>query len=160
MCRGTVREGLKKVHRNGGYYRNRRAEGDERLWVEQFVCVVCGQTFTVLPDDMLPYRPIEVGKAEAWLDAEYGISGHHPTVTEKEKGCLNRLVCNYAAHTPSLIQKLGQMVFAIRSSAGQLWKQLRRSDGLSDILRMLFEKFKISLAGDYRCLRRSKPLRA
>ena len=149
-----------KVHRNGGYYRNRYAQGDERVFIEQFECVLCDQTFTVLPDDMLPYRPIEAGKVEAWLDAEHGLSNERPQVTEKEKECLRRTVCNYAARTPSLIQVLGQMIRSIRPSPHQLWKQLRRIGGLAEILRFLAERFKTSLLGDYRCLRRSKPLHA
>jgi len=159
-CEGRVREGRLKVHRNGGYYRNRRAQGNERVFVEQFVCVLCGQTFTVLPDDMLPYRPIEAGKVEAWLDAEYGLSKERPEVTEKEKECLKRAECKFAARTPSLIQVLGQMIRSIRPSARRLWKQLRRNGGLADILRFLAERFKTSLLGDYRCLRRSRPLHA
>lgn len=156
---GRVREGRKKVHRNGGYHRNRDVESDEQVLIEQFVCVKCGQTFTVLPDDMLPYRPIEVEKVEVWLDAEHGRSMAWPKVTEKEKGCLLRATKRFAARTPSLIRKLGQMLPCIGASARHLWEQLRRFGNLSAILRLLFEKFKTSLLGNYRCLLRSKPLR-
>lgn len=147
------------MHRNGGYYRNRDVESDEQVLIEQFVCVKCGQTFTVLPDDMLPYRPIEVEKVEVWLDAEHGRSMAWPKVTEKEKGCLLRATKRFAARTPSLIRKLGQMLPCIGASARRLWEQLRRFGNLSAILRLLFEKFKTSLLGNYRCLLRSKPLR-
>jgi hypothetical protein len=157
-CAGQVREGRLKVYRNGGYYRNRHAQGNERVFVEQFVCVLCGQTFTVLPDDMLPYRPIEAGKVEAWLDGEHGLSNERAQVTVREKECLMRIECNFAARTPSLIQVLGQMVRSIRPSPRQLWRQLRRLGGLPEILRLLAERFKTSLLADYRCLRRSKPL--
>jgi len=159
-CGGRVPGGRLKVHRNGGYSRNRQAQGDERVFVEQFVCVLCGQTFTVLPDDVLPYRPIEAAKVGAWLDAEHGLSDERPQVTEKEKECLKRAECNFAARTPSLIQVLGQMIRHIGSSPRQLWKQLRRLGGLAEILRFLAERFKTSLLADYRCLRRSKPLHA
>lgn len=159
-CAGRVREGRMKVHRNGGYSRYRHVQGDQRVFVEQFLCVVCRQTFTVLPDDMLPYRPIEAGKVEAWLDAEHGLSDEGPQVTEKEKECLRRAACRYAERTPSLIQVLGQMIRCIGPSARRLWEQLRGFGGLPEILRFLAERFKTSLLGDYRCLRRSKPLHA
>lgn len=158
-CTGTVREGRLKVHRNGGYHRYRGADGAERVWVEQFLCVRCGQTFTVVPDDMLPYRPIEVGKLERWLDAAYQATTEVPKVTEKEKGCLRRAEREFVERTPSLIQILGQMIESIGCSARRLWHQIRGIGELSEILRLLAESFKRSLLGDYRCLRRSKPLK-
>ena len=127
------------------------------MWIEQFLCVLCRQTFTVLPDDMLPYRPIEVSKVQGWFDGVYGL-GRLPPVSEKEKGCLDRAVCNFDKRTPSLIEILGQMIESVGSGARGLWHQIRRIGELGGILQLLAESFKSSLLGDYQCLRRSKPL--
>ena len=158
-CAGTVREGRLKVHCHGGYHRNRRADGEQRVWIEQFLCVRCGQTFTVIPEDMLPYRPIEVSKLEGWLDAVYQLKSEVPKITEKEKGCLRRAERKFVERTPSLIQILGQMIESVGSSARRLWHQIRRIGELGEILQLLAENFKSSVLGDYRCLRRSRPLK-
>jgi hypothetical protein len=128
------------------------------VWIEQYLCVLCRQTFTVLPDDLLPYRPIEVSKFQGWLDGVFGLN-RLPEVTEKEKGCLDRAVCKFDKRTPSLVQILGQMIESVGTGARRLWHQIRRIGELAKILQLLAENFKSSLLGDYRCLRRSKPLK-
>lgn len=156
-CSGQVREGLKKVHKHGSYKRYRKPEGDKKVTIGVFRCVICGQYFSVLPDDMLPYRPIGVDKVEQHFDAQYA-EGGEAECTEIEKGCLERAVKSFAQHTPSLCSKLGQIVEGICPGARELWRGLRRLGGLGKILRMLAEKFKTSLLRDYLCLRPSKAL--
>jgi hypothetical protein len=158
-CAGQVREGLKKVHKHGSYKRYRKPEGVEKIAIEVFRCVLCGQYFSVLLDDMLPYRPIGVEKVEQQLDAEYEEAEAPQGCTEIEKGCLERAVKQFVQHTQSLCNKLGQMIRrSIRPGARELWRVLRRFGGLKEILRMLAEKFKTSLLGDYLCLKPSKAL--
>jgi len=116
--------------------------------VTRWLCIVCGGTISVLPDEMLPYRPVVVELLEAWFD-----SLHHgrdpPQVTEVERGCLERACSRFLQRIPSLTTILGQMVEAIRPTAQALWTQLRKFRRLVDILRLLAEKFKTSLLGDY-----------
>ena len=128
-CPGEVREGLKKVHRHGSYERYRKPEGAEKIAIPVFRCVLCGQYLSVLPDDMLPYRPIGVEKVEQHLDAEYAEAEVLQGCTEIEKGCLDRAVKSFVQHTRSLCAKLGQMIRSIRPGARELWRALRRFGG-------------------------------
>lgn len=157
-CSGQVREGLKKVHKHDSYERYRKSEGSEKVSIEVFRCVLCGQYFSVLPDDMLPYRPIGVEKVEQHFDAEHTGAEGLQSCTEIEKGCLERAAKSFAQHTQSLCNKLGQMIRSIRPDARELWRELRRFGGLEKILRMLAEKFKTSLLRDYLCLKPTKAL--
>jgi len=156
-CSGQRREGLKKVHKHDSYERYRKPEGSEKIAIPVFLCVLCGQYFSVLPDDMLPYRPIGVEKVQQHFDAEYA-EGKESACTEIEKGCLERAVKSFVQHTQSLCNKLGQMIRSIRPGARELWRELRRFGGLEKILRMLAEKFKTSLLRDYLCLKPTKAL--
>lgn len=156
-CSGQVREGRKKVHKHSSYKRYRKPEGGEKVTIDVFRCILCGQYFSVLPDDMLPYRPIGVEKVEQHFDAQYA-EGKEPECTEIEKGCLERAVKSFVQHTQSLCNKLGQIVERIRPGTRELWRGLRRLGGLREILRILAEDFKTSLLRDYLCLRPSKAL--
>lgn len=159
-CSGQAREGLKKVHKHGSYERYRKPDGAEKIAIEVFRCVLCGQYFSVLPDDMLPYRPIGVEKVEEHFDAQYAKGEGPQECTEVEKGCLTRAVKSFAQHTQSLCTKLGQIIEGIRPGARELWRALRQFGGLKDILRELAEKFKTSLLRDYACLKPTKALNA
>jgi hypothetical protein len=155
-----VREGLKKVHSHGSYERYRDVDGDEKVRIPVFRCVLCGQYLSVLPDEMLPYRAICVEKVEAHFDAVYGHgeAAVETACAQKEHGCLERAAKRFAQRTQALCNLLGQMIALIRPSARELWCELRRFGGLQKILRSLSETFKTSLLGDYRCLSASKAL--
>lgn len=159
-CAGKVREGLKKVHSHGSYERYRDVDGDEKVRIPVFRCVLCGQYLSVLPDEMLPYRAIGVEQVEAHFDAAYGHgeAAEEPGLTQKEHGCLERAAKRFAQRTQALCNLLGQMIGVIGPSARELWCELRRFGGLKKILRSLSETFKTSLLGDYRCLSASKAL--
>jgi hypothetical protein len=158
-CSGQVRQGRKKVHVHGSYERYRRPEGNEKVTVRVFQCVLCGQYLSVLQGDMLPYRPIEVERVEQHFDAQYA-EGGEPEYTEIEKGCLERAAKSFVQHTQSLCNKLGQIIEGICPGARELWRGLRRLGGLEKILQMLAEKFKTSLLRDYLCLKPTKALNA
>jgi hypothetical protein len=157
-CPGQVREGRKKVHKHTSYQRYRKPEGTEKITIGVFRCVLCGQYLSVLPDEMLPYRPIGVEKVEQHFDAQYAEAERLQGCTEIEKGCLERALQSFVQHTPSLCTKLGQMINTIGPGARELWCELRQFGGLQQILRMLAEKFKTSLLGEYLCLKPSKAL--
>jgi len=157
-CPGRMREGLKKVHVHSSYERYAKPEGNERIAIPVFICVLCGQYFSVVPDELLPYKPIGVEKVEKQFDAEYAGSEPPRECTEIEKGCLARAVRSFVQHTPTLSNRLGQMIKTIDPTARELWRCLRRLGGLKEILRILAEKFKTSLLRDYRCLQPTKAL--
>lgn len=146
------------MHKHGSYERYRKPDGVEKIAIEVFRCVLCGQYLSVLPDDMLPYRPIGVEEVEQHFDAEYADGKELSSLTEIEKGCLTRAVKSFAQHTQSLCTKLGQMIKSIRPGTRELWRELRRFGRLKEILRMLAEKFKTSLLRDYLCLKPTKAL--
>jgi hypothetical protein len=101
---------------------------------------------------MLPYRAVGVELLEAWFDAV-----HHgrdpPAVTEVEKECVKRSEQRFDSRIPSLTSTLGQMIKPIEPTAQQLWSSLRELGKLVKILWVLAEQFKVSLLGDYWCLR-------
>jgi hypothetical protein len=105
----------------------------------------------VLPDDLLPYRPISAELTQTWFDAAVrGDTG--PPVTEKERGCLRRAFKRFTERTAPLTASLGQMIRVIKPTAQKLWQALRTFGNLADILSLLAQKFKTSLLGHYRCL--------
>jgi hypothetical protein len=140
-----------RVHSHGGYKRHSKADGEEKERVPRWFCTVGCGTISVLPDTLLPYRPVGTDLLEKWFDAEYMGRGP-PVATENERGCLKRALTRFLQRIPSLTEVLGQMIRVASPSATQLWGQLRKLGKLGDILHFLAEKFKTSLLGDYRCL--------
>lgn len=143
-----------RVHSNGSYVRFAEADGERKEKVPRWLCVVCGGTISVLPDALLPYRPVGTGLVQEWLDFVF-MGRAPPKATEKEKGCLERAVRRFLQRTPSLTEVLGQMINVLSPTATQLWVRLRKLGELAEILRFLAEDFKTSLLGDYRCLHAS-----
>lgn len=117
--------------------------------------MVCGHTVSIVPATALPYRPLEVERLQAYLDqkAEVG-SGPDPPPQAAEAGCLQRAWIRLCSRMEPLRQAFGQLVPVAVVRAGQLWLELRRAmASLSQILLWLAQTRKISLLGDYRCLR-------
>lgn len=141
-----------RIHRHGFYERFADCDSEHRVAVARFLCVFCGWTLSVLPAERLPYIAPEVEKVQADFDAR--ASGTDPPPqSEKERGCLRRAFNRFASRIAPLCAVLGQMIEPIKPGACELWKELRRYSNLQGILRLLCTKFKISLLGDYRCLR-------
>lgn len=139
------------VHGNGSYTRRKNPDGDEEIRVPCWNCTQCSNSFSVLPDDMVPYRPISTSLLESVLECT--LNGRDPPErTEKEKGCLNRATQSFIINIPFLTNKLGQMIKVIRPSATELWQELRRLGDMKQILGYLAEHFKTSLLKNYRCL--------
>ena len=141
------------VHGHGSYDRFENCNSSEQEAIRRFLCVVCGHTFSVLPDGFLPYRPISVAKVQAHFDAQANPGqGRENSVTENEKGCLKRAWARFKQRVCSLTATLGQMIEAVKPTASQLWNQLRRQSNLTQILLQLAKPFNTSLLADYRCL--------
>jgi hypothetical protein len=154
------------VHKHGSYVRYCGLEGgtdDDRWNIPRFLCVLCRWTISVLPDNQLPYRSIDVGRLVLWLNREYLGRPEPPAASEKEKGCVRRALRCFVRHSPSLIKALGQIVKDIGASARSLWRSLSRLNDMSGMMRFLQEKLKpekladggfvgFSLLGCYRCL--------
>lgn len=139
------------VHKHGYYERYANCNDDLLIKILVFLCVKCGHTLSVLPEEMLPYRAISAPKVQAHFDAQTQ-SPPIPPVTEKEKGCLQRAWTRFQQRVKPLTEVLGQMIEPFQPGAAQLWTQLRRWGNLPAILLQLARPFKTSLLLDYRCL--------
>jgi hypothetical protein len=143
-----------KVHVHGSYERYANCDNHEKEDIPVFLCVPCGRTISVLPDHMLPYRAVGVWRVEKHFDAQANPSQTPaPAATEKEKGCLKRAWARFQQRVAPLSATLGQMIQAVKPTAAQLWKQLRRQGNLAAILLKLAQPFNTSLLHHYLCLR-------
>ena len=143
-----------RVDRHGKYARCADCqELTKSKWIPRFACRTCWRTISVLPDDMLPYRPIPVSKVQSSFDAK--ASGKpEPPATEVEGGCLKRAWHRFSRRLDALTSVLGQMMQTRQSTgAKRIWIQLRRLGSLEEILRLLARKYKTSLLADYLCLK-------
>jgi len=142
-----------KVHRHASYFRHGDCDGPQPLErILRFLCLICGRTISVLPDQLLPYWPISAPKVQEHFDAK--ISGlPPPPATEKESGCLKRAWGRFAGRANALASLLGQMVQLVFPEPRPVWLQLRRWGNLPGILQRLGSPFNSSLLHDYRCLK-------
>ena len=141
-----------KIHHHGHYLRHGDCDSLTPLeCIFRFLCVFCARTISVLPDYLLPYRPIPAPKLQEYFDAKSN-GQPPPPATEKERGCLKRAWVRFTRRTAALAATLGQMVQLVLCEPRPIWLQLRRWGNLSNILRLLGRPFNISLLHDYRCL--------
>lgn len=144
-----------RVHRHGFYWRFAKPSGHHTFRVQRFYCPVCGLTVSVLPDDRLPYRPLEGVRLEAFFNerAEAG-TGPDPPPDELEAGCLRRAWLRFQTRAKLLQEAFGLIIANAADGAAALWKQMRLAKGtLEGILLFLARSDKGSLLGDYQCLR-------
>lgn len=141
------------INSHGHYMRHGDCDSLDPLErILRFLCLPCGRTISVLPDHLLPYRPISASLVEANFDAR---ANHQPEppVTEKENGCLKRAWKRFGRRLDAHATALGQIVQTRNLAAKPFWRQLRRLGNLPDILLLLSRSFNTSLLHDYHCLR-------
>ena len=143
------------MYRHGHYHRYAKPEGQERLAVQRYWCPECELTISVMPADHLPYRPLEGARVEAFFDARAELgSGPDPPPAELEAGCLRRAWTRFQTRVSTLKEAFGLLIPSVISGPAHLWKQMRLAKGsLAAILGFLAQNRKISLLGDYRCLK-------
>ena len=136
---------------NGNYFRFADCDSQRKDPVPRCLCKVCGNTISILPEGMLPYRAVSVALLEKSFDAR--ASGQpESAATEKEKGCLKRAWTRFTQRVETLMRVLGQMIEVLKPSPGKVWIQMRRQGNLQAILHLLGQVYKTSLLGDYQCL--------
>ena len=148
-CPGTV-------HLHGCYERYADPEGTEEESIQRYLCPPCGLTFSVLPPHRLPYRPVRAERLQADFDQRAGIQtqGLDPPPRVVEAGCLQRAWSALTARVRTLKEAFGQLVCSKISEVASLWASLRRvSNSVPKMLCFLSEHQRISLLGNYRCLR-------
>ena len=142
------------IHYHGAYCRYANSDDlEKRVKVPRYLCNRCGHTISVLPDEMLPYRPLNTELVEEDFDARSGLQPSQAQFTEKQRGCLKRAWRRFTQRLDALASVLGQMMQFRLSDAKLIWIQLRRLGNLKEILHLLGGKFKTSLLGDYQCLK-------
>lgn len=143
------------MHRHGAYERYQQATGQATFPVPRFLCPQCGVTVSVLPENRLTYRPLQVDRLQGAFDAQAGVSsGLDPPPEPVEAGCLQRAWTRFLTRVDRLRNAFGQMLPAGLHTGPQLWKELRRGVGSAEqMLRWLAQSCKGSLLGDYACLR-------
>lgn len=147
-CRG-------KPHRHGFYLRYAGPTGDQRRAVFRFLCRPCGLTISVLSAGRLPYRSLDTERLQAHADRQAGVGqGPDPPPGVLEAGCLRRAWRRLRTRVEVLKNALGPLVSSAVRSVEALWLGMRHAKGtLERILGFLATTHKISLLGDYRCLR-------
>lgn len=148
------------VHRHGTYERFADPAGaqqeEEEESIQRYRCPFCGLTLSVLPPHRLPYRPVRAERLRADFDqrAEIQTQGLDPPPRVVEAGCLQRAWSALAARVKTLKEAFGQLVCSTVSEGASLWVNLRQSfDSVAKMLCFLSEHHRISLLGNYRCLR-------
>ena len=110
----------------------------------------------MLPPHRLPYRPIRAERLQGDFDQRAGIQtqGLDPPPRVVEAGCLQRAWSALTARVTTLKDAFGQLVYSTVSEVASFWASLRQSfDSVAKMLCFLSEHHRISLLGNYRCLR-------
>jgi hypothetical protein len=143
------------VHRHGHYTRYASPSGEELLTIFRFLCRLCGLTISVLPSSRLPYRALHADRLQAHADRQAEVGpGPDPPPDAPEAGCLRRAWTRLRTRVEVLKNAFGPLVSVGIGSLEALWLGMRRAKAtLSGILGFLATTHKISLLGDYRCLR-------
>ena len=144
------------VHRHGCYERYADPEEILKEKIQRYLCPPCGLTFSVLPAHRLPYRAIRGERLQGDFDQRAGIQtqGLDPPPRVVEAGCLQRAWSALTARVLTLKEAFGQLVSSTVSEVAPFWASVRRSFGsVPKVLCFLSEHHRISLLGNYRCLR-------
>lgn len=110
----------------------------------------------MLPPHRLPYRPVRGERLQGDFDQRAGIQtqGLDPPPRAVEAGCLQRAWSALTARVATLKEAFGQLIASTFSDGPSFWTSLRQSfDSVSKMLCFLSEHHRISLLGNYRCLR-------
>jgi len=144
------------VHLHGCYERYADPEESLKEKIQRYLCRPCGLTFSVLLPHRLPYRAVRAERLQAEFDKRAGIQtqGLDPPPRVKEAGCLQRAWSALTKRVATLKDAFGQLIAKPVSDGASFWANLRQSfDSVSKMLCFLSEHHRISLLGNYRCLR-------
>jgi len=143
------------VHGHGSYSRHARCSGQEQIKIPRYICRGCGQTISILPNHLLPYRHVHTARFEAFADRQAGVGqGPDPPPDAPEAGTLRRAWARFSQRVGTLRDCFGQLMASGVKSPSDLWIALRQAkQSLNGILLFLAHSHKTSLLGDYRCLR-------
>jgi hypothetical protein len=104
----------------------------------------------------LPYRAVRAERLQGDFDQRAGIQtqGLDPPPRVAEAGCLQRAWSALTARVKTLQEAFGQLVSSTVSDGASFWANVRQSfNSVAKMLCFLSEHHRISLLGNYRCLR-------
>ena len=149
-----------RMHRHGSYQRfadpPRAKEPELQEKVQRYLCYLCRLTLSVLEPHRLPYRSVRAERLQAHFDQRAGIQAQSldPPPRTVEAGCLQRAWSALTQRVTLLKDAFGQLISTPVSDGIALWRSLRQSfDSVAKMLCFLSEHHRISLLGNYRCLR-------
>jgi hypothetical protein len=149
-----------RMHRHGTYERfadpPRGKEPEPREKVQRYLCYLCRLTFSVLEPHRLPYRAVRAERLQADFDQRAGIQAPSldPPPRTGEADCLQRAWSALTSRVSLLKDTFGQLISTPVSDGISLWRNLRQSfDSVAKMLCFLSQHHRISLLGNYRCLR-------
>ena len=97
------------------------------LMVPRWLCVTCGRTISVLPDRVLPYRPVSVGDLEKYFDGQANEATAAAAAGALKMGCLKRAWRRFTLRLTALAACLGQLMQrGDLADARHFWRGLRR----------------------------------
>jgi len=149
--------GCQRLQKHGCYRRYRGVDGAVVQVVQRYLCPRCRRTWSVIPEGMMPYRSLEVGRFEELSDERFGVAGgsaRPPPATENEEGCIRRAIAKLSKRIPFLCGLLGQLMPVLEdTNINGFWQALRELGSTQGILARLARDFKTSLMGCYHSLR-------
>jgi hypothetical protein len=163
--RGCMHPGCDGVlHGHGSYSRYSGPDGSECFAVPRYCCSRCRLTLSVLADERMSYRAVTVAEVEAAFDRTVGrgeaedAARASPAASEKKSGCLDRAWKAWNRNSRRIAELMGHLLpREALGCAQRCWRSLRAAFSLEGILKLLGERFKTSLLGDYRCLKPRAP---
>ena len=148
------------VHRHGTYERFADPAGakdeEEQESIQRYLCRPCGLTLSVLPPHRLPYCPVRAERLQEDFDqrAEIQAKSLDPPPRVVEADGLQRAWSALTRRVTTLKDAFGQLVSSTVSDGASFWASVRQSfDSVPKMLCFLSEHHRISLLGNYRCVR-------
>jgi len=146
-----------KLHVHGHYCRYAQPEGQQWMIVPRYYCTRCGFTISVLSDSRLPYRLVAAEELEAAFDRESQAGSTTgppaPAPSVKKSGCFDRAWSAWNRNSRRIAELFGHLLSrAASEDAAQCWRSLRETFSISEMLSILWTRFKTSLLKAYCCL--------
>src|SRR5690606_35752845 len=86
------------LQKHGYYERYSQLDGCGKTRIQRFLCKFTGKTLSILPDQFLPYRLVNVALVQAHFDQiADSTSDDDPAECEVQRGCLRRAWKRFAS---------------------------------------------------------------
>lgn len=170
-CGGKCRK-----YKHSSYKRYASLDSNDKILIKRFRCACSGQTWSILPEGMLPYRSVSVSDVEDDFEHRYG-AGAEPEHSERKKASLQRAGKSFESRFKKLQHIFGTLL-GYAWHIKEFWHQLQLyfpegkgicyhqlgissyerldvagSNCTSQMQQFLWHYAQSSLFGDYRCVK-------